>query len=162
MAGALTLGRYAIRAYNSRRLYWDDLAHLVAFLLLVSHSATNEVTLTAKAELATLKAAKGKTPPAVLLHSYQHVHYLNTINNCLLYMVFWAVKVSLLLFYHQLFRTSITFRRVWWAVLAFTLLTFWVPIAGVLATCSNAKTIADYSELTRKMDMHATETDTYK
>ena len=146
LAGALTLGRYAIRGYNSRRLYWDDLAHLVAFLLLVSHSATNEVTLNAKAELATLKAAKGKTPQAHLLQSYQHVRYLNTINNCLLYMVFWAVKVAFLLFYHQLFRTSILFRRMWWAVLALTLLTFWVPIAGVLATCPDAKTVADYSE----------------
>ena len=145
MAGALTVGRYAIRGYNSRRLYWDDLAHLVAFLVLVSHSATNEVTLNAKAERDNLKSTKAPAPQ--LLHSYQHVRYLNTINNCLLYLVFWAVKVAFLLFYHQLFRTSILFRKMWWAVMAFTLLTFWVPIAGVLATCSNARTLADYSRI---------------
>lgn len=41
------------------------------------------------------------------------------------------------------------FRKIWWAVLAFTLVTFWVPIAGVLATCAHAKTVADYSEYTQ-------------
>lgn len=145
MAGALTLGRFAIRGYNSRRLYWDDLAHLAAFLVLLSHSVTNEATLNAEHSLAILKATK-TTPQAELLRSYQHSHYLNTINNCLLYLVFWLVKISFLLFYHQLFRTSMQFRKIWWAVLAFTLATFWVPIAGVLATCAHAKTVADYSE----------------
>ncbi len=149
MAGGLTLGRFAIRGYNSRRLYWDDLAHLAAFLVLLSHSATNEVTLNAKADLALLKSAK-TTPQATLLHSYQHVHYLNTVNNCLLYLVFWLVKVSFLLFYHQLFGTSVLFKKIWWAVLAFTLVTFWVPIAGVIATCANAKNVADYSEQLEK------------
>ena len=115
--------------------------------MLVSHSATNEVTLNAKADLANLKSVK--VPQAQLLRSYQHVHYLNTINNCLLYLVFWLVKVAFLLFYHQLFRTSMLFRKMWWAVLVFTLLTFWVPIAGVLATCSKAKTVADYSKESR-------------
>jgi len=114
VAGALTLGRFAIRGYNSRRLYWDDLAHLAAFLVLLSHSVTNEATLNAEHSLAILKATK-TTPQAELLRSYQHSHYLNTIN-------------------------------IWWAVLAFTLVTFWVPIAGVLATCAHAKTVADYSE----------------
>lgn len=113
--------------------------------MLLSHSITNEVTLNAKAERAILKAAK-PTPEAELLHSYQHVRYLNTINNCLLHLVFWLVKISFLLFYRQLFRTSAQFRKIWWAVLAFTLATFWVPIAGVLVNCAHAKTLADYRE----------------
>ena len=145
LSGALTAGRYAIRAFNTRRLYWDDLAHLVALLVLISHGVTNEITSNAKVQLAHATATKGESQTK-LLNLYYHVRYLNTVNNCLLYLVFWVVKVSFLLFYRFLFVTSAPFRKAWWAVMAFTLLTFWVPIAGVLVTCANANTTAEFSK----------------
>lgn len=71
---------------------------------------------------------------------------ISTVNNCFLYLVFWLVKLSFLLFYRFLFQSSATFKKVWWAVLAFTLLTFWVPIAGVLSTCAGADSVAAYGK----------------
>ena len=143
MSIALTGGRFAIRGYHSRRLFWDDLVHLFALLILIAHGVTNHVTNDAKMQLALAATTKGGE--AKLLEMYHHVRYLNTVNNCLLYLVFWAVKLSFLLFYRLLFETSIPFTRAWWAVLAFTLLTFWAPIAGVLATCAHVKTVPEFS-----------------
>ena len=142
---ALTGGRFAIRASHSRRLFWDDLVHLIALLVLIAHGVTNQITSDAKVQLANAAAIKGESQ-ATLLNMYYHVRYLNTVNNCFLYLVFWVVKLSFLLFYRLLFETSIPFRRVWWAVLAFTLLTFWIPIAGVLATCANVNTVPEFSK----------------
>ena len=148
VAGILTLGRYGIRGYNSRRLYSDDFVHLLAFLVLVTHGVTNQLSLTSKSNLArvTATSATPRISQDDLFGMYQYNRMLNTVNNCFLYLVFWLVKIAFLLFYYQIFSISTAFKKAWWAVLIFTLLTFWIPIGGVLATCANAKSIADYSE----------------
>ncbi|KAM0797918.1 hypothetical protein BDR22DRAFT_823731 [Usnea florida] len=46
--------------------------------------------------------------------------------------------------YRFLFQSSRPFKKAWWAVLTFTLVTFWIPIAGVLSTCAGAHTVTDY------------------
>jgi len=143
-SGVLTLGRFAIRGYKSRRLYSDDYVHLLALLVLITHGVTNQLTGDAKDQLSTATAKGSKVSQDHLLAMYNHVQSLNSVNNCFLYLVFWLVKISFLLFYHQLFKTNPLFKKVWWGVLWFTLLTFWVPIAGVLATCAGAQSIADY------------------
>ena len=148
VASALSAGRYAIRGYNSRRLYWDDLAHLLALLVLIAHGVTNELSLDSKATLASTKTAVPKPSNARLLDLYRHNQKLSSVNNCFLYLVFWIVKVSFLLLYRVLFNTSAPFRKAWWVVLGFTLLIFWVPIAGVLSTCANEHTVAEYSKYT--------------
>ena len=145
VSAALTVGRFAIRKFHLHRLFWDDLVHSLALLVLVVHGITNQLTNNAKVQLALAVATKGE-PQAKLLSLYYHVRYLNTINNCLLYLVFWVVKVSVLLFYWSLFNHSRPFRKAWWAVTAFTLLTFWVPIAGVLATCAHVHTVPEFSK----------------
>ena len=147
VAGGLTVGRYAIRVYNSRRFYWDDLVHLFALAVLITHGVTNELSLNSKAAIANAAKAKPKPSQAQLLGLYEHNQRLSTVNNCFLYLVFWLVKLSFLLFYRLLFQSSAKFKKVWWAVLAFTFLTFWVPIAGVLSTCAGADTVAAYSKL---------------
>lgn len=119
--------------------------HILAFLVLVAHGITNQLTLHSKQDLGAALIAKPKTPGPELLHLYQRNHDLGTVNNCFLYLVFWIVKVSFLLFYRLLFQTSATFKKVWWGVLAFTLVTVWIPLGGVLATCAGAKTVEDYS-----------------
>ena len=146
MASALTVGRYAIRLYNSRRFYWDDLAHLSALLILIIHGVTNEWSLDSKAQITDATNAKPKPSQAELYGLYEHNQRLSTVNNCFLYLVFWLVKLSFLLFYRQLFQSSAVFKKVWWAVFAITVLTFWIPIGGVLATCAGADTVAAYSE----------------
>ena len=144
IAIGLTAGRYLIRAGSPGRFHWDDTVHGAALAVLVAHGATNQITGDAKTTLATLTSAKPPPPDAQLLAQYQRTAQLNTANNCLLYLVFWLVKVAFLLFYRLLFGSNRKFRIAWWIVLAFTLLTFWAPIAGVLATCAGASSLADY------------------
>lgn len=146
VAGGLSIGRYAIKYYNSRRFYWDDLVHLFALVILITHGVTNELSLNSKAELANAATAVPKPSASDLLGLYEHNYKLNTVNNCFLYSVFWIVKLSFLTFYLLLFKSSAPFKKAWWVVLAFTLLTFWVPIAGVLSTCAGASTVTGFSE----------------
>lgn len=73
---------------------------------------------------------------------YEHVSYLNDVNNSLLYLVFWEVKVAFLLFYRHLFHTNRRFNIVWWIVLVVTVCLVWGPIGGVIATCSGQTTLA--------------------
>lgn len=145
VATALSAGRYAIRGYNSRRLYWDDLAHLLALLVLISHGVTNQFSLDAKAAIAQANTEHPKPSEAHILDLYVHNQRISTVNNCFLYSIFWIVKISFLLLYRVLFKTSAAFRKAWWIILGATLLLYWVPIAGVLATCANAQTIVGYS-----------------
>ncbi|MCJ1383785.1 hypothetical protein MMC17_006899 [Xylographa soralifera] len=151
VAGLFTIARYAIRGFITRWSFtkWsllDDIFHLLALIVLVAHGATNGIANDAKAQLQVLLKADPKTSEAVLLAFYHHLYQLNTVNNCFLYSVFWLVKFSFLMFYRHLFDISTTFRKVWWWVLGFTVLTFWVPIGGVLATCAQATTIPEYAE----------------
>ena len=120
--------------------------HLLAFVVLITHGATNQLSLDSKAAITVATAAKPKPSQAQLIGLYEHNQALSTVNNCFLYLVFWLVKLSFLLFYRLLFQASATFKKVWWGVLAFTLLTFWVPIAGVLSTCAGANTVDAYSK----------------
>jgi len=145
----LTVGRYAIRGFNSRRFYWDDAVHLFALLVLIVHGVTNQLSLDSKAAITTATKQKPKPSQATLLGLYEHNQSLSTVNNCFLYLVFWIVKFSFLMFYRLLFQTSAPFRKAWWVVAAFSFLTFWVPIGGVLATCAGASTVADYRECCR-------------
>ena len=120
--------------------------HLVALVVLLTHGATNELSLQSKATVASAAKAKPKPSQSHLLGLYEHNQRLSTVNNCFLYLTFWIVKLSFLMLYRFLFQSSASFRRIWWGVMALTLLTFWVPIAGVLATCAGAYTVVEYSK----------------
>ena len=151
LAGALTVGRLALRSIGAKRFFWDDLVHCIALAVLIAHGITNSITNDAKVRLSIESATRGESQTA-LLNMYYHVRYLNTINNCLLYMVFWVVKISFLLFYWFIFSSSKAFKTAWWIVMAITLLTFWVPIAGLLATCANINTVPQFSETSPHKD----------
>ena len=145
-AGGLTIGRYVTRYLNSRRFFWDDLVHLFAFMFLVVHGGTNQLSLNSKAAIAKASGSTPRPSQSYLLGLYEHNQRLSTVNNCFLYLVFWIVKLSFLMLYRFLFQSSRPFKKAWWAVLAFTLVTFWIPIAGILSTCAGAHTVTDYSE----------------
>ena len=120
----------------------------MALVVLIAHGATNQLTTNAKAQLDLVtRGNRPKLPESMLMGMYEHVHSLNSVNNCFLYLVFWLVKISFLLFYYLLFKISKPFQRTWWVVFSITLLTFWVPIAGVLTTCAGANTVSLYSTL---------------
>ena len=85
-------------------------------------------------------------PDHVLLSQFHYVYQLNTLNNTFLYFTLWIVKFAFLAFYRLLFSCSRNFLRAWWVVTLLTFTTYWVPFAGVLATCSDASTIAQYNQ----------------
>lgn len=144
VAIVLTAGRLALRLCNNRRLRSDDFTHLLALALLIIHGATNQVTLAAKAKQKVDMAPHSGVSSAELLSQYQHLHVLNTVNNVFLYAIMWIVKVAFLLLYRQVFNCSRNFIRVWWAVLAFTILSYIPPFAAVVHTCAGASTLAQY------------------
>ena len=146
VAGVLTLGRFATRGLISRQLRGDDAVHLCAFLVLIAHGATNQLTSAAKAQLAVDEEASSDTTPDALLAEYHHVYQLNTANNVLLYLVFWIVRVAFLVLYRLLFGASARFMKVWWVVFVFTIVTYFIPFGGVVATCWNETTIAGYKQ----------------
>lgn len=143
-AGALTVGRYIIRYINSGRFFWDDLVHLFALVVLIVHGGTDQLSLRSKATIAKAVDSKPRPSQSYLLGLYEHNQRLSSVNNCFLYLVFWMVKLSFLMLYRFLFQSSRPFKKAWWVVLVFTVLTFWIPIAGVLSTCAGADTVADY------------------
>lgn len=142
VCGGLTIGRYGLRWYNAHRFYWDDAIHLLAYAVLVVHGGTNQVTADAKAQLAIDENSSSHTSTDVLLAQFKYTNHVGTVNNVFLYLVFWIVKVAFLFFYRQLFKSSRLFNRVWWGVLVFTIVTYFIPFAGVLATCAGADTVA--------------------
>lgn len=107
------MGRYVIRRYSLGRWSWDDLAHLFAFLVLVAHGVTEHYTTEAKQPNRRHKAGKIKLSEAQQLANFQHLSRLNRLNNCFLHLCFWLVKLTFLLFYRFLFKTSSAFKKVW-------------------------------------------------
>ena len=120
--------------------------HLFALVILIAHGGTNQLSLNSKAAIAKAADSKPRPSQSYLLALYEHNQRLSSVNNCFLYLVFWIVKLSFLMLYRFLFQSSRPFKKAWWVVLAFTVLTFWIPIAGVLSTCAGANTVADYSQ----------------
>lgn len=125
---------------------WDDLVHLSALMVLIAHGGTNQLSLNSKATIAKAADSSPRPSQSFLLELYEHNQRLNSVNNCFLYLVFWLVKLSFLMLYRFLFQSSRSFKKAWWVVLAFTIVTFWIPIAGVLSTCAGADTVAEYSQ----------------
>ena len=119
--------------------------HFLALVILIAHGGTNQLSLNSKAAIANAADSKPRPSQSYLLELYEHNRRLSSVNNCFLYLVFWIIKLSFLMLYRFLFQSSRPFKKVWWVVLAFTILTFWIPIAGVLSTCAGADTVAAYS-----------------
>ena len=109
------------------------------------HTILNGVTADVKDDLTKLNKNK-HTSSAQLLAEYKHVSRLNDANNTFLYLTMWVVKFAFLAFYYHLFSANRTFVKAWWAVAIFTFITWWVPFAGVLATCGYARSLAQYKQ----------------
>ncbi|MCJ1388100.1 hypothetical protein MMC18_000944 [Xylographa bjoerkii] len=121
----------------------DDLSMLLSLVAPIVFDATNQTHNAYKLEVAAAAADKA-TSKADLPSMYNYLLVLSRVNNCFLYLIFWLVKVSFLMFYRSLFNVSRPFRKVWWVFLVYTVVTFWVPIGGVLATCWDESTVAEY------------------
>ena len=58
----------------------------------------------------------------------------------------WLVKVTFMLLYYTLFQINMVFRKIWWAIMAFIIITYWVAVAGVLTQCGPTKNAYNIGE----------------
>lgn len=126
--------RYALRGLIIRTWYWDDLAHGIALILFIAEAAA------ATGALGVVYAAADKTNHDP--QKYRPYLQLNIAFSILTWSCFYAVKIAFLLFYRLLFKKQKWFLRGWWAVLVFTILSYWAAVAGSLVSCGGSAAYA--------------------
>ena len=124
MALALTVGRYWVRSTIIRRIGWDDAAHLLGVMLLLS-----QVSIVTSAASMMYKLGDRTANESPLFYQ------LDLAATLIAWACLWAVKMSFLLLYRRIFQVSVWFTRAWWVVATFVGLTFWVLIAGSITQC---------------------------
>ena len=77
-----------------------------------------------------------KSGPEPSISDLKRFYHILLATEFMFWIVIYLVKFSFLLFYRTIFGISATFIRFWWAVFAFTFLTFWACFATVFWTCT--------------------------
>lgn len=72
----------------------------------------------------------------------------------LFWVCVWSVKFAFLFLYRMIFVVSTRFNRWWWCIVAFTVVMFWVVIAGEFTTCGPAKNLLNEGEQTKTQPLH--------
>ena len=126
----LTVGRYAIRFKTINELKADDYVHGLALLALVCYVSTYNVMLPLNSE--SLTAGAQEQPLDSDLKRYAR---LVVAVSAQFWVVIYLVKASFLLFYRLLFGVSQNFMKAWWAVNAFTTVTFFINFLAVFWSC---------------------------
>ena len=133
LAILLTAGRFWIRSRVTKRLAWDDAAHLLGLLLLIAQVSIVSGAASMIYRIATYEAEEDRRYEAELLLFVRLDLAGILITWCCLY----AIKMSFMLLYHHIFRISEKFIRAWWIILGIVFLTFWILIAGSLTECGS-------------------------
>ena len=143
VAIVFTAGRLYIRGKIIKHFYLDDAMHIIAVICMIIQSSLYTGGEYLLEDLKKYKADKKNNPyPNLLL-----LQQLNIASATITFTCYWAVKISILLFYRQMFSVSKTFMKAWWAVMAYTILTFWVAIAICLSQCGgNGANITNMGE----------------
>ncbi|KAL8958923.1 MAG: hypothetical protein Q9183_005741 [Haloplaca sp. 2 TL-2023] len=126
-ATLFTIGRYAIRYRVKRSFYWDDLAHLFAWILMIGCCAVIQNALP-NAEI----IVDSSSPPPDTVLAFRKQQLALTL---LFILSLWGVKFAFMFLYRLLFWASTTFRKLWWCAMAILLVTVWVPVAANLTLC---------------------------
>ena len=135
----LTAGRYWIRSTIIRRIGWDDAAHLLGVMLLVS-----QVSIVTSATSMMYRLGDDDTNgTAREVNLFYHLDLAATL---IAWFCLWAIKLSFLLLYRRIFQVSVWFTRAWWVVAAFVGLTFWTLIAGSITQCGHVGHIESAGE----------------
>lgn len=121
VAAALTVGRYIIRMKRLTGLHCDDGLHGLALMALIAYTAIFTASLPMVYALQSWVEGRGPAPSASTLKRYLRFALAASV-------VFWiciySVKFAFLAFYRHLFGVSRGFMKAWWAVFAWTVLTF--------------------------------------
>ena len=141
MTGAaimLSAGRYALRYRKAGRFFWDDAAHAVALVTLIGINIEFTVFFPQIYQIDAYSRNQGPGPSPS-----EYVRFLKfQLSVSIVWWVcMYSVKLSFLLLYRLIFAVSKRLRIAWWAITIFTLVTFWVCIAGELTACGPSKNL---------------------
>ena len=134
----LTLGRYLIRYRTPGRFFWDDAAHALALVTLIA--VVSLFTAFFPQIYLIDDVARGKASKPSASEYLPYLKFQIAVSVCWWVSVY-AVKASFLLLYRMLFVVSTPLNVMWWSIAAFTMVTFWVCIAGELTTCGPSKNL---------------------
>ena len=139
LAILLTAGRFWIRCKIIRRLSWDDAAHLLGLLLLVT-----QVSIVSGAA-SMIYRASGYEAGDDSHYKAEHLRFvrLDVAGILITWCCLYAIKLSFLLLYHRIFQISQNFITAWWIVLGIVVLTFWILIAGSLTECGSPSALGN-------------------
>ncbi|KAL9637287.1 MAG: hypothetical protein Q9204_001935 [Flavoplaca sp. TL-2023a] len=129
LATLVTIGRYIIRFEARGKFYYDDLAHFVAWILMIGCCATFQDTYPSAQKI----IGVADPPLDAIVAFRKHQFALTT----LFVLSLWFVKFAFMFLYRLLFWASPMFQKLWWGVMISLLITVWVPLAGVLTGCGH-------------------------
>ena len=134
----LTFGRYLIRFRTQAKFFWDDAAHALALVTLIAVVSLFTAFFPQIYLLDDVARGKARQPSA---SAYLPELKLRVAVSVCWWVSVYAVKTSFLLLYRMLFVVSKALNVMWWSITAFTMVTFWVCIAGELTTCGTSKNL---------------------
>lgn len=142
LAIALSGLRYWIRLWTPKKYMWDDLTHILALGTFIASVALYQTVFRDGYYIEGLQRKLTPLPSQEvyvdLYARFQHRAIAVTILSC---TTLWLVKATFLLFYRQIFWIDEPFRKAWWAVTFFIIITYWATVAGVLVRCGSVENI---------------------
>ncbi|KAF2716503.1 hypothetical protein K431DRAFT_235253 [Polychaeton citri CBS 116435] len=130
------LARISIRLVVFRRLYFDDGFALLATALLIANSAVTQVMSPPMYEL--LRVSVGlETPTAAFFERASFYLKCQFTSTFLFWSCLWSVKACFLAFFYRLTENLLWPRRMWWPVVAFTLLAYIGCIITYPVSCTS-------------------------
>ena len=141
IAIVLTFGRFAIRWQKIQRLQWDDYLNGAALGCLIAFVATYQVYLPVQYELELDSLGLGTDVPS----DDQQVFILKVelANELLFWFTVYFVKASFLASYWIIFNVAPGFRKLWWGVTVYTVVTFLIIIPASAWQCGDPAKYAD-------------------
>lgn len=118
VAIVFTAGRLFIRCRFTKKIHWDDAVHVLAMLCMIIQSAIYSGGQSLEESVQAHLAKQTHVVPNLRLFLQ-----LNIASTIITFTCYWAVKLSIMLFYRTLFWVYETFMKAWWIVLSFVIAT---------------------------------------
>ena len=138
LAILLSFGRFIIRKRMFAKLQPDGWSHAFALGILIPYMSLYTVLFPLTIAVGLFGAKKGPKPSQETL---QRFFRLEVIGQFLFWTVLYAVKLTFLLLYRQIFGINKVFVRWWWAVSTYTLVAFLACFLTPLWICGNPSEI---------------------
>ncbi|MCJ1308516.1 hypothetical protein MMC25_002169 [Agyrium rufum] len=132
----LTIGRFYIRYFKLKALFWDDFWHLIAYVLHLASSIA--LTIQAKLFFEVLAIKSGEAPrpePDVFLNLGSTSLHYNFALSIIFWLCLYAVKASFLSLYYLILRGSGARMLLWKNVAGFTFASFWICVSSIFVEC---------------------------